>query len=96
MLNFTERDGAITFQVKVVPRASKSSIVGVQDGALRIRVAAPPVDGAANEELIRILSKALRLPSSSIEIIVGQGSKTKLIRATGITGQQIKELLEAR
>ncbi|MGH9901987.1 MAG: DUF167 domain-containing protein, partial [Pyrinomonadaceae bacterium] len=51
MIRYTESDGAITFAVRVVPHASRSAAAGEHDGALRVRVAAPPVEGAANEEL---------------------------------------------
>ncbi len=55
MIQLTEKDGDLTFNVRVVPRASKSEIVGEHDGALKIRIASPPVDGAANAELIKKL-----------------------------------------
>ena len=51
MINFTEKDGAIFFDVKVAPRSSKSEIVGELGGALKIKLKSPPVDGAANAEL---------------------------------------------
>ncbi len=53
------------FDVRVVPRASKSEIVGEHDGALKVRIASPPVDGAANEELIKVLSKKFGVPKSA-------------------------------
>ena len=59
MILCSERDGALLFTVRVVPRAARSSVLGEHDGALRIRLAAPPVDGAANEELARVLARAL-------------------------------------
>jgi len=59
MIECKEEGGALFFTVRVVPRASKSSIAGERDGALRVRVAAPPVEGAANEELTRLLAQAL-------------------------------------
>ena len=80
MIRFTEKDGNLIFDVRVVPRASKSGIVGEYDGALKIRIAAPPVDGAANAELIKILSKKLNVPKSAVEIIAGQTSKQKQVR----------------
>ena len=77
MINFTERDKAIIFTVRVVPRASKSVIVGDLDGALKARIASPPVDGAANAELIKLLAKTFDVPKSAIEIIGGQASRAK-------------------
>ncbi len=69
MINFREEeDGALCFDVRVVPRASKSGVAGEHGGALRVRVAAPPVEGAANDELVRTLAKpsaSRRAPSRS-------------------------------
>ena len=75
--------GALTFKVQVVPRASRSEIVGEHNGAFRIRIAAPPVDGAANEELIRTLARALGVRKNAIEITSGQTARTKRVRVTG-------------
>ncbi len=69
--------------MRVVPRASRSEIVGEHDGALRVRLAAPPVEGAANEELVRVLSRALGLSRSAIEISAGHSSKLKTVRLLG-------------
>ncbi|MEP6569799.1 MAG: DUF167 domain-containing protein [Acidobacteriota bacterium] len=83
MINYSEKNGALTFKVRVVPRASRSEIMGEHNGALRVRVAAPPVDGESNEELIRLLARAFCVPRGAIEIMAGLSSKLKTIRATG-------------
>jgi len=83
LINYLEKDGILSFQVRVVPRASRSEIVGEHDGALRVRIAAPPVEGAANEELVRVLSRALGLSRSAIEISAGHSSKLKTVRLLG-------------
>jgi len=83
MISYVEKDGVVTFSVRVVPRASRSEIVGEHDGALRVRIAAPPVDGAANEELVRLLARAFEVPRSAIEISAGHASKLKTVRVTG-------------
>ena len=70
--------------MRVVPRASKSEIVGEYDGALKVRISAPPVDGAANAELTKILSKKLNVPKSAVGIIGGQTSKQKQVLINGI------------
>ncbi|HZH34014.1 MAG TPA: DUF167 domain-containing protein [Pyrinomonadaceae bacterium] len=83
MIEFSERDDALVFTVRVVPRASKSEVVGEHDGMLKIRLAAPPVDGAANAELIRVLAKFFEVPRASVQITGGETSKTKRIRIGG-------------
>jgi hypothetical protein len=81
LIQFEEKDNALLFTVRVVPRASKSEIVGSLDGALKIRLAAPPVDGAANAELIKLLSKAFGVSKSVVEILSGQTARTKQVNA---------------
>jgi uncharacterized protein len=83
------------FAVRVVPRASSSSVMGEHDGALRVRIAAPPVDGAANEELIRFLARALGVPARDVELTSGHTSKVKQIRARGATREQLERLAHA-
>ena len=80
MIRFSEQNGAIVFTVRVVPRASKSEIVGEFGEALKIRLAAAPVDGAANEELIKTLAEFFEVPKTAIEIVKGAASKTKQVR----------------
>ena len=92
MLKCTETGGALAFAARVVPRASKSEIIGEQDGALRVRLAAPPVAGAANEELTRIIACALREPSRAVAIASGHASKTKFVRVAGATREQLLNL----
>ena len=93
MIQFTEKDDSVIFTVRAVPRASKSEIVGEHDGALKIRIASPPVDGAANEELIKVLSKFFGVSKSSIEITGGQTSKQKQIRINGINSKNFLKLM---
>jgi uncharacterized protein len=81
LIECLEDDGRISFKVRVVPRASQSRITGEHDGALRVRVCAPPVEGAANEELIDTLAKAFRVPRRAVEITSGHASKLKRVRS---------------
>ena len=92
MIDSSEKDGHVTFRVRVVPRASRSQIVGELDGALRIRLAAPPVDGAANEELIRTLARSLGLPRAAVEIESGHSSRLKRVRIKGATQRDLAKL----
>ena len=84
MLRYTESDGAISFAVRVVARAARSEVAGEHGGALRVRVAAPPVEGAANEELTRTLARALGVPARAVEIVSGHHSKSKQVRVAGV------------
>ena len=92
MIEYSIRNGHIVFNVKVVPRASRSELVGEQDGTLRVRIAAPPVAGAANEELIRLLAKKLEVRASSVTIVSGEASRMKKIAVKGITAQELQAL----
>lgn len=85
-------DGSITFSVRVVPRASRSEIVGLHDGALKIRIAAPPVDGAANAELIKLLARTFKLSKSEITIIGGETSKKKRIKIRNLSESKFREV----
>ena len=92
MLDYTERDGALTFAVRVAPRASKTEAAGVHGGALKVTVAAPPVEGAANEELTRFLAKALGVSARAVEIVAGLASKTKVVRVCGARASDLTRL----
>ncbi len=95
MIRFTDNDGNLIFAVRVVPRASKSEIVGELDGALKIRIASPPVDGAANAELIKVLAKFFDVQKSAVEILKGQTSKTKQIKIIGGKRSNLPDLKSA-
>ncbi|HEY3256247.1 MAG TPA: DUF167 domain-containing protein, partial [Polyangiaceae bacterium] len=83
-LEVEQRGSSLRIRVKVKPKASKSRILGVRDGTLEIAVAAPPVDGEANSELIRTLAAALGCGKSAIEIVTGAGSRSKLVAIVGL------------
>ncbi len=92
MIQFTEKGDGLIFNVRVVPRASKSEIVGEFGGALKVRIASPPVDGAANVELIKVLSKKFGVAKSAVEILSGQTSKRKQVRVGGINQRNLLNL----
>lgn len=77
--------GGVRLQIQVQPRASRSEIAGLHDGLIRIRLAAPPVDGAANEELIRFLAGVLGISKSALKIQSGQSGRRKVVLASGVT-----------
>ncbi len=79
--------------VRIQPRSSKNGIVILPDGALKIRLTAPPVDGAANEALIAFLSRTLQVSKSQIEIVSGHTAREKRIRIAGIVEEDARQLL---
>ena len=93
MIQYSEKDRALTFAVRVVPRASRTEIAGEYNGALRIRIAAPPVAGAANRELIRLLAKAFKLQQNAVEIVLGAASKSKVVKIAGADSARLEKLM---
>jgi uncharacterized protein (TIGR00251 family) len=77
-------DGGVRLRVRVQPRASRSEIAGVHGDELRIRLQAPPVDGAANEALVRFLADALGAPRAAVEIVSGLASRSKTVVIRGV------------
>lgn len=96
MTAIEEHPDGVRLNVYVQPRASKTEVAGVHDDALRVRVAAPPVDGAANSELIGFLRKALRVRRSDIEILMGGSGRRKTIQVRGRSAQEIRETFGLR
>lgn len=93
MIQYSEKDRGLTFAVRIIARASRSEIAGEYNGALRIRIAAPPVAGAANRELIRLLAKTFKLPQNAIEIVSGAGSKSKIVCLQGADVAKLEQLI---
>ena len=93
MLELNEKDGGVTIKVRVQPRASRTEIIGEHAGAIKMRVAAPPVDGKANEECRRYLAKLLKVGATSVEIISGDSSRDKVIRVANISALRVLEAL---
>lgn len=91
-MDILENDGSITFSVRVIPRASQSEIVGEHDGSLKIRLAAPPVDGAANAELIRLLARKFNVSKSDVAVIGGETSKKKRIKIRNLSESKFREV----
>jgi len=95
LIQILEQGGALLFKVRVVPRASRSGVVGEHDGALRVRVAAPPVEGAANEELMRTLAKSFDVPVRYVLIVSGHASKLKQVQVKGITKERLQSVFNS-
>lgn len=88
------RDG-ITIKVRVIPRAAKSGVAGVRDDALLVRLNAPPVEGAANDELVRVLSDLLGVSKRAVAIVGGARARSKIVRVTGIDVETCRSKLLA-
>src|SRR5258706_6905484 len=93
MLDAQEREGAVTFPVRVQPRASKDEIAGEMGGALKVRLRAPAVEDRANEALIEFLAELLKTSRSAVSILSGERSRVKRIEIRGVTRQQVLNLL---
>ncbi|MDQ3366131.1 MAG: DUF167 domain-containing protein [Myxococcota bacterium] len=83
----------MTFDVLVQPRASREQIGPLHDGRIKIAVTSPPVDGEANAAVIELVADALGVAKSAVQVVSGQASRRKTLKVTGVTTQQIEELL---
>lgn len=90
-----ERPAEARLTVEVRPRAARDEILPGADGALRVRVTAPPVGGAANEAVRDLLAEALGCPRSAVEILRGQSARTKLVRIVGLSPEELRARLAA-
>lgn len=85
-------DGRITLTLHIQPGAKKTEFAGLHGDALKIRLAAPPVDGKANEALVRFLADVLDLPKSAVMLKSGQTSRRKVLEVTGSDSARISAL----
>lgn len=81
----TTHGNGVLIDVRVIPRAGRSAISGTRDNALVVRLNAPPVEGAANAELIEVLADALDVPKRAVAIVSGDRSRQKRVRVDGVT-----------
>ena len=82
----------VRFRVHVQPRASRTEIVGVHGTALKVRLHSPPVDGAANEELVAFLAKTLGVSRRAVRIVSGQSSRGKTVEVEGVSPASVNAL----
>src|SRR3954465_3427716 len=86
-LSLNEGPGAVRFSVHVRPRSSRSAILGVREAALDVALTAPPADGAANAELIKLLARALDVRRGDVSIVAGASSRSKIIEVNGMLAE---------
>jgi uncharacterized protein (TIGR00251 family) len=84
----------VTLDVKVIPRAGRNALAGIRDGCLLIRLAAAPVDGAANRALIALLSSLFDVPKRNVAIVSGETSRQKRVRIEGVTAEAVRRRCE--
>ena len=83
----------VTLTVRIQPRASKNEVVRLENGGLKIRLTAPPVDGAANEALVKFLADRFSVAKSQVEIVSGHTSRDKIVRISGVSTEDAESLL---
>lgn len=81
--------GGAAFSVKVAPRASSNAIIGVENQALKVRLTAPPVDGAANQALVKLLAKTLGVAKGRVVITAGEKSREKKVLVQGLEPAEV-------
>ena len=90
-----ESKNGLTFDIQVTPRASRAEIAGVQDEALKVKVTALPVEGAANEACIKLLAKELGLKKSQLEIFAGGKSRRKTVVVKDMAKTELEQKIES-
>jgi uncharacterized protein (TIGR00251 family) len=93
VLRITSRHGGVRFAVHVQPRASRNELAGTHGDAIKVRLSAPPADGAANEALVTLLAKYFAVPARSVRIISGARSRAKVVEVDGIAVDDVRRLL---
>lgn len=83
----------VSFSVRVQPRARKDEVCGVQGDALKVRLTAPPVEGAANEALVSLLAKSLGVGRNQIEVVRGRTSRAKVVAVSDLSPEDVRERL---
>ena len=91
MIPMQESEDAVTFAVKVHPRAKKNAITGEFGEALKLSLTSPPVEGRANQACVEFFAKLLNVPRSSVTIASGQNSRQKTIRVSGLSAEEVRQ-----
>lgn len=93
-LRVTELNGRVRLSVHVQPRAARSEIAGLHGDALKIRLTSPPVDGAANDALVKFLAETFAVARRAVRILAGEHSRSKIVEIEGITAHALREIVE--
>ena len=92
-LDIRERDGGVSLECRVTPRASRNTIKGVREGILEVSLNSPPIDGRANKALIELISKSLGVRKGAISIASGEHSRNKILFIEGLTRNEVAAIL---
>ena len=95
MIPIRETATGVVFRIRVVPRASRCEVAGIQDDALKLRITAPPVEGKANEACITLLAELLGVKRTQVAIISGHASRTKTVAVEGVKAKEIAARIAA-
>jgi len=95
MINITPVPGGVRLEVKVQPRSAKNQVCGEVEGCLKLKITAPPVDGEANQALVKFLAGWLKVPRQDIVILRGESSHRKLIEIRGVSEEELRSRLES-
>ena len=87
--------GGTVIKVKVIPRSSRTEILGKENDIYRVKLTAPPVEGKANKAVIELLAEKLGVPKREIEIVSGKTGRLKTIRIRGLTAGEVAQALKA-
>ncbi len=94
MIEIIETEDCVIFSVRVIPRSSQNEIIGEHNGAVKVKLTSPPVEGAANRDLINLISKRLGISKSGVEITGGKHSKTKKLKVKFVKAKNVLKLLQ--
>jgi len=95
VLRMHEKDGAVTIDIAVKPRSSREGVGPIQGDRLCVSVNAPPVDGKANEAVVRVLAQTFKVARSAVAIVRGETGRKKTVRITGITAAAVAQATAA-
>ncbi len=94
MLQVKSDGGGVTIKVRVQPRAARNQVAGLLNGALKVRLTAPPVEGAANKACCAFIAELLGVPKSRVAVVQGRTGRNKTLRIEGVTAEEVRKKLQ--
>ncbi len=93
-MSYSKEESEVTIEVRVQPKSSCDEIFGLQNGRFKVKVAAPPEDGKANERLIEIIARALGVSKSYVKIVRGETSRIKILKIKGVNRDKLDSFMK--